>query len=238
MWNRLFIAFGVALLLAGCGTIYYRDLKPGTFSGKLFVMWVGEGDTGSGDGKFVFVPAPGLELTFARPAGAKTAGVIRAGLMYTDGGSIPKVAQSFKGLSPWGYAPAYMIHDWIFEARHCLQDRPSDPRFQSLKDIDFDESVKILGEAIQALVEEGQVTRNDLAGEVVTSAVGSFVARNLWDEKGSCARTRISDEHLAEINAVFPTVSASTKLRTFQVSPDIPKVAPQRRARIISVVEF
>ncbi|WP_105437925.1 hypothetical protein [Neorhizobium sp. T25_13] len=225
------------LILTGCGTIYYRDLQPGAFSGKLFVMWVGEGST-SGDGKFVFVPAPGSELTFKRPTGSGAVQIIKPGLMYTDGGSIPKVGQLFKGLSPWGYAPAYMIHDWVFEARHCLVDGASDARFSNLRNVDFDESAKILGEAIKTLIRENKVDRNDLAGDAVTSAVSSSIARELWDQKGGCERSKVSKEHLAEINAVFPTISMTTKLRTFQLPPDTPQVSPKRQARIISVIEF
>ncbi|WP_052182787.1 hypothetical protein [Rhizobium sp. YS-1r] len=237
MRKGIYTTFIALLVLAGCGTIYYRDLKPGSFSGKLFVMWVGEGNS-SGDGKFVFVPAPGNELTFTRPSGSHTAGVIKPGVMYTDGGSIPKIAQMFKGLSPWGYAPAYMIHDWLFVARHCLVDEAPDARFQDLSDVDFDESARIVGEAIHALIDERKVARNDLAGEAVTSAVSSGIARRLWDEKGACERSQISKEHLAEINAVFPDISTSAKLRTFRLPPDMPQVPPRRQARIISVVEF
>ncbi len=71
------------------------------------------------------------------PTRKAPAQLIRPGLMYTDGGSIPKIAQVFKGLSPWGYAPAYMIYDWVFTARHCIVDGETNARFDQVHDVTF-----------------------------------------------------------------------------------------------------
>ena len=126
-------------LLGGCASIDFNQAPPGRFTGAVFVMWVGEGDSSSGDGNFLFVPDPQSRLTFYRSDSSAPGAVIKPGLMYTDGGSIPKIAQVFKGLSPWGYAPAYMVHDWLFVAHHCLLDGSSDPRFDPVRNVDFDE---------------------------------------------------------------------------------------------------
>lgn len=32
--------------------------------------------------------------------------------MFTDGGSIP-VQFGLKNYSPWGYGPAFIVHDWL-----------------------------------------------------------------------------------------------------------------------------
>ena len=101
-------------------------------------------------GRFCSSPIQETRSSFRRADRRAPGNTIQPGLMYTDGGSIPKVAQVFKGLSPWGYAPAYMIHDWMFVARHCIVDGSSDKRFQQVRDVDFDQSATILGEAIKA----------------------------------------------------------------------------------------
>nr|WP_249779640.1 DUF1353 domain-containing protein [Bradyrhizobium sediminis] len=49
--------------------------------------------------------------------------------MYTDGGSIPRIAQIFNGLSPWGFGPAYIVHDWIFLRSQLLR-RPRARKIQ------------------------------------------------------------------------------------------------------------
>ena len=41
--------------------------------------------------------------------------IIEPANIFTDGGSIPKVAWA-AGFSPWDYAPAYIVHDWLYEA--------------------------------------------------------------------------------------------------------------------------
>jgi len=172
--------------LTSCAAVDFNQARPGQFSGSVFVMWVGEGD-GSGDGNFLFVPDPRDRLTFRRADPNSHAPEIQPGLMYTDGGSVPKIAQVFNGLSPWGYAPAYMIHDWLFTARHCIVDGTSSAQYDRVRDVDFGDSAVILAEAIRALVEAHKVQPNDLAGGAITTAVDSAVARQLWDTKGACA---------------------------------------------------
>lgn len=239
MLRRLSLALVSALALAGCVSINYAGLPPGTFSGRVFVMWVGEGGS-SGDGNFLFVPDPNQPLIFRRRNPGSPGAVIQPGMMYTDGGSIPRIAQVFRGLSPWGYAPAYMIHDWLFVARHCIVDGKDDGRFGDVRNVDFRNSAEILGEAIQALVASNQVKRNDVAASAITSAVGSPIARNQWDAHGQCEDpiTRISPADLAQVKAALPGVSETRLRRSFNLAPEIPRVAPGRPAKIIATVDF
>lgn len=231
----------IGLLLAACTSVQFDAASPGRFSGSVFVMWVDEGNA-SGDGTFLFVPDPGNPLTFHRANPASPGAIIRPGIMYTDGGSIPKIAQIFKGLSPWGYAPAYMIHDWLFIARHCLRDGEEMTRFGDLKDVDFDQSALILAEAIQALVKARQVQRNDVAGSAITSAVDSAIARGLWDEAGKCASTRVRPDHLAAAARAFPGAAGPTAKRLARdralaaLPPD--RLPASGKARIISRLSF
>ncbi|MER9254539.1 hypothetical protein NKI59_22510 [Mesorhizobium sp. M0598] len=229
----------VAAIVAGCSSIDYQKLTTGRLSGSLFVMWVGEGN-GSGDGNFLFVPDPRDPLIFHRAYPSSPGSTIQPGLMYTDGGSIPKIAQVFKGLSPWGYAPAYMIHDWVFIAHHCIVDGSTENRFDQVRGIEFDDSAAILGEAIKALIKARQVAPDDVAPGAITSAVGSVVAKNLWDEKGACKSLQVSRKDIAAAEAAIPgSTTKEQNLRSFRIPETIgPEVVPAKPAKIVARVTF
>lgn len=233
------LGLAIAIVIAGCTSVDYRKLATGELSGSLFVMWVGEGNS-SGDGNFLFVPDPRDPLIFHRSDPTAPGGVIKPGLMYTDGGSIPKIAQVFKGLSPWGYAPAYMIHDWVFIAHHCVVDGSTENRFDEVRGVDFDDSAAILGEAIKSLIATRQVAPNDVAPSAITAAVGSVVAKNLWDEKGACKSLQVSAKDIAAAEAAIPgSTTKAQNLRTFRlpeaVAPVVPTVRP---AKIVARLSF
>ena len=101
-----------ALFVSACSSTYLA-VRPGQFSGKLDVRWI-END------RFLFLSRTEEPFVFKRPDGQ----IIRPGPMYTDGGSIPRLLWGIKGYSPWGYAPAYIVHDWLFEAKHCQYSAP------------------------------------------------------------------------------------------------------------------
>jgi hypothetical protein len=225
------------LLTPGCATIDYSSLPPGTFEGDLVVMWVGEGGS-AGDGKFLFVPDPQRPLIFHRQGGRRPGATIAPGTMYTDGGSIPKIGQLFNGFSPWGYAPAYMIHDWMFVARHCIVDGQDSPKYNDVRDVDFDTSADILGEAIRGLVASGRVKKNDLAGSVITSAVHGSIAKNLWDKRGACDDEKVSMKDLAAVAAAFPPEAARSLANAARVSPEALAAAKARPARPVARMSF
>lgn len=233
------LGIAIAILIAGCSSVDYRKLATGGLSGSLFVMWVGEGNS-SGDGNFLFVPDPRDPLIFHRADPAAPGSTIQPGLMYTDGGSIPKIAQVFKGLSPWGYAPAYMIHDWVFIAHHCIVDGSTEKRFDQVRGVSFDDSAAILGEAIKALTATRQVAPNDVAPSAITAAVGSVVAKNLWDEKGTCKSLQVSAKDIAAAEAAIPGLTTKAQnLRTFRVPEAIAPVVPTvRPAKIVARLSF
>jgi hypothetical protein len=223
--------------LSACTTVDFSQLAPATLTGSLFVMWVGEGDS-SGDGKFVFVPDPADPLTLRRAERSLPGAEIQPGLMYTDGGSIPKIAQVFKGLSPWGYAPAYMIHDWMFTAHHCIVDGENDKRFDQVRNISFKDSADILGEAIQGMVKANKVQRNDVAGTAITAAVGNSIAENLWNKQGACAASKVSPEDVAAVERAIPGAPQPAARRTFRIPPETPAIPPRGRAAIVSRITF
>ncbi|MEM7522144.1 MAG: hypothetical protein AAF307_14075 [Pseudomonadota bacterium] len=209
------VVLGCALgLLASCGTLDFDAVsKNGQFEGRLFVMWVGEGSAFSGDGRFVFVPNPEDPLQFTRrdAQGNQIGPVIRPQMMYTDGGSIPSIFTVFKGFSPWGYAPAYMIHDWLFIANHCNSDGTPTPEQAKLAEIDFDTSAVIIAESITALQVSGQVDRNDVALTGISTAVAGPISRGLWSRSGACAGHEVDpDDRKAALRA-FPRRKATNR---------------------------
>ena len=136
-WSKVARMAALALFLGGCATVDCPR-PPGHFTGSVFVMWVGEGNQ-SGDGNFLFVPDPRDPLIFPRASPQSHGAVIGPAIRYTDGGSISKIAQVFNGFSPSGYAPAYMIHDWLFVGGYCLVDGEAGSRFNQIRDVNFDD---------------------------------------------------------------------------------------------------
>lgn len=188
-----------AAALAGCGSVDYKHAPLGKFEGSVLVLWVGENRTRSGDGKFVYVPSR-TPLRFERTAADATLRVIQPGPMYTDGGSIPRAAQMFKGFSPWGYGPAYVVHDWLFYAHRCGQDNPGDASLAGYRDMTFAESADVMAEAIRTLVDAGKVKKDDLAGSTISSVVAGPISAGHWNARGRCADEQITAEDQAEID--------------------------------------
>jgi hypothetical protein len=121
--------------------------------------------------------------------------------MYTDGGSIPPIASAFKGFSPWGYAPAYMIHDWLFIAHHCVVDGTPTEEEAKMSGLTFKDSAVIIAEAIKALQVSGQISKNDIAASAISSTVAGPISRAFWNRTGACEGHRVSDEHRAALEA-------------------------------------
>ncbi|HQU68865.1 MAG TPA: hypothetical protein PLI43_11815 [Albidovulum sp.] len=222
--------------LTGCGSIDYDKAEVGRFDGSLFVMWVGEGGP-LGDGAFVYVPAPGHELTFTRKTAAGKEQVIRPTMMYTDGGSIPKIGQVFKGFSPWGYAPAYMVHDWLFRARQCLSDGKATKAEAMVAGISFQESAEIIAEAIKTLQKEGRVAPDDVAPRVISSAVAGPIAQHQWRKEGACPVPRVSEADRLAAEAAIPGSSQSALRSVFRVDGKGQR-RKVRAATVVGVVSF
>ena len=222
----------VAMLLASCGHIDYEKAPAGEFAGQLLILWVGENDSGSGDGLFVYVPVPGDELTFTRNKADASVRTITPQVMYTDGGSVPRAAQVFRGFQPWGYAPAYMVHDWIFVARKCISDGMATPAEQEIENMRFIESAEVLAEAIKTLIAEKRVSENDIAPQMISSAVAGPISRNLWRQKGACQKNRLTPEHQAKVDDYLRRLSLSRQGGFGVVPKDDGSV------RVISVIQF
>ena len=163
---RMLIVATAAIALTGCASLPYRDTKEGKFSGALEVRWVR-------NNYFKFTPNFLERFTFTRFDGTS----IQPGTMYTDGGSIPRFFWGVQGFSPWGYAPAYIVHDWLFRAKNCGYTRD--------KQYSFSESADILAEGLKTIMETDQAVRSYFVFDSVYSAVKSPIAKRLW-EQGRC----------------------------------------------------
>jgi hypothetical protein len=188
--------FTTVLLLAAtaCARVNYEEVKAGSFEGEVAVVWL-KGTTGPGDGTFVYVPTPGNPLTFTRPDG-KTK--IEPTMIYTDGGSVPSLARAFTGLTPWNYAPAYIVHDWLFRARQCWEQGTKRDEYRVVETMDFPTSATIIAESIKALHDSGRVRRSDTSGALITAAVSSPISQRLWERTDTCTEVSARDRGLAE----------------------------------------
>jgi hypothetical protein len=183
-----------ALVLGGCASPYLIA-KAGRINRPIDVVWVGAD-------KFIYVPGPpDRNFTFESD---KLGRIIAPGLMYTDGGSVPRFAQIFRPFSPWGYAPAYVVHDWIFHAHYCLKDTRRqtfvDYRgrsiFRDVESIEFHEASLVLAEVIKTIEDNEQVALHKVPAELISAAVDSPFGAAIW-ESGQCAR--VSPPHIAMV---------------------------------------
>ncbi len=161
----------LALPLTGCLDWYYSrtyDQTPsGKLSGKLVVEWIDQD-------KFVFLPDEKNPLVFTRSSGEK----IQPQTMFTDGGSIPRALRAVKSYSPWGYAPAFIIHDWLFVMNHC--------KISGHEKYDVDKAAQVMAEAIKTVMENPKYGGpNKLVLYSMYEAVRSPVAKSYWDN-GKC----------------------------------------------------
>jgi hypothetical protein len=155
------------VVCTGCGHLTYNQTKIGKFEGSLDVRWIKPD-------QFIYIPDKENPLRFTT-ANKK---VIQPRKMYTDGGSIPRLFWGVPGYSPWGYAPSYVIHDWLFEAHHC--------GLSDYKDITFEDSATILAEGIKTLMESGKAPKEEIILWVIYEAVRTPIAKSLWDASDAC----------------------------------------------------
>ena len=119
---------------------------------------------------FVFIPKKEKKFQYERATGEK----ITPLRMFTDGGSIPSSLQFLGGLTSWGYAPAYLVHDWLFDLHHCNKTEYS-----------FNDTRDILMEAIKTMMEEGFCPKSDSSFLAIYSGVSSYIAKQIWNKQVS-----------------------------------------------------
>jgi hypothetical protein len=164
----------VAALLTGCtdkilGYLFnsYDRTTSGKLTGKLVLEWIDQD-------KFRFISDSADPLRFVRANNE----VIKPGEMFTDGGSIPAPLRAIKSFSPWGYAPAFIIHDWLFVMKHCKIS--GHEKWNHLKAAD------VLAEVMKTVMESPRFGGpNKLVHYSMYEAVRSQIAKDYWD-KGNC----------------------------------------------------
>lgn len=177
--------------------------KAGKLEGKLIVQWL-EPD------KFMFVPDAASPLKFTRSTGE----VIQPQKLVTDGGSVPRAMWVARSYSPWGYAPAFIIHDWLFEMKRCAV--PNNPA------ADYKVAANIMAEVMKTMAAAGVVTLDDLTLLSMHAAVSSSVARDYW-ETGKCV-----SQETAAVAARKSAPSPAPGAAAPQMAP-----APQIKARSV-----
>ncbi|HRK18422.1 MAG TPA: DUF1353 domain-containing protein [Hyphomicrobiaceae bacterium] len=178
-----------------------RMAQPGKLEGKLVVQWL-EPD------KFLFVPDSAAPLRFTRSTGE----VIQPQKLMTDGGSVPRAMWVARSYSPWGYAPAFIIHDWLFEMKRCAM--PNNPATSHRVAAD------IMAEVMKTMAAAGVVSLDDLTLLSMHAAVNSSVARDYW-ETGTCTSQ---------------TIAAAAERKAAPGAP-APKMAPAPQVRARSALE-
>jgi Protein of unknown function (DUF1353) len=153
---------------------FYRRYGTGSFSNldRIRLRWLGLKDT-SDPNYFALIPHKDAAFSFQRP---NSGAVIAPRHMFTDGGSVPWLAQALPNLSSWGYGPAYLIHDWLFDLHHCHR-----------SDLDFDAARDIMMEAVKTLMETGVCAKSELSFWLLFQGIDSASARAYWAaDPGGC----------------------------------------------------
>lgn len=155
-------------ILSGCAQLHYQSVDEGKLEGKLIVEWIDADE-------FIFTPDIDKPLIFTRSSGEK----IVPGKMYTDGGSIPRPLWALKSYSPWGYAPAFIVHDWLFEVKHC--------EYQGHEKWTVKEAALVMSEVMKTMMLDPRYGSSDaFTVYAMYKAVGSPLAKDLWDN-GRCS---------------------------------------------------
>lgn len=151
----------MALALAGCAQILYEKTPTGKFAGRLDVEWIAPN-------LFIYRPHLSEPLTYTAADGK----VVRPQLMYTDGGSIPRLFWSTPNMGPWDFAPGFIIHDWLFLQHRC--------KSGDWQEVSFERSADLLAEALKT-----QMSQSGKADPVVLWAIHEAVktptAKAAWD---------------------------------------------------------
>lgn len=207
-------------LLAGCAEVNYERTTPGKLKGKLILEWIDQD-------KFRFISDGTAPLRFIRANNE----VIQPGPMYTDGGSIPAALRAIKSFSPWGYAPAFIIHDWLFVMKQCKL--PGHDQWDHLK------AAEVFSEVMKTVMENPKFGGpKPLIHYSMYEAVRSDVAKQYWDE-GACETPDGTKRSAGTVTAMAPDNAPGA---TRGVAPAEPKMMRERAAaapvRLRTVIEF
>lgn len=153
-------------LLGGCASQHYEQTVPGELKGDLIVRW-------HKPNKFVYLPDEDNPLRFTRGTDGD---VLQPEEMETDGGSVPRQFWVLKNFSPWGYGPAFVIHDWLFRMQHCQL--PGHERY------DLETAAVIMSEVMRTLIDDPDFNYGSKSSMyLMHEAVKTPVARLTWESR-------------------------------------------------------
>lgn len=151
-------------LCTGCAQRHYDRVEPGELHGKLIVEWM-EPD------RFLFRPDQQNPLTFERQSGQ----VITPQAMVTDGGSIPRPLWVLRNYSPWGYGPAFIVHDWLFYQQDC--------QLPGADEWTLEEAALVMSEVMKTMMESPDFDYGDkFTVYSMYKAVQTPPARAAWND--------------------------------------------------------
>lgn len=164
--HRIAVLILVVLTSTGCATRHYDRTSEGkSLNGTIVVEW-------QAPDEWLYTPKEGDPLTFVREDGT----VIRPGKMFTDGGSIPRPLWALKNFSPWGYGPAFVVHDWLFHMQDC--------QLEGWSDWTLEEAALVMSEVMKTMMEDPTFNYGDKATVyLMYKAVKSDFARAAWTDR-------------------------------------------------------
>jgi hypothetical protein len=117
---------------------------------------------------FEFIPKKNNPFAFIRHNGEP----ITPRNFFTDGGSFPRLVRWNEDLDPFGWLPAYLLHDYEFDQHHCHETTKT-----------LDEVNATLMEAIRTLMEMGKIPNDHAVFWIIYAFVNSPVVQYFWDRK-------------------------------------------------------
>lgn len=159
-------AFVAAFLcVTGCAQRHYHSIAKGELKGDLVVEW-------RKPNQFVYRPDVGDPLRFIRADGTE----VRPQRMWTDGGSIPRPFWIFKNFSPWGYGPAFIVHDWLFFMQDC--------QLEGHENFTIEEAAIVMSEIMKTLMESPNFDYGSAQSMyAMYKAVQTAPARAAWTDR-------------------------------------------------------
>ena len=155
------------LLISGCAARHYERTQPGHLQGKITVEW-------RKPNLFAYKPHAEEPLVFVRKGGD----TITPKEMFTDGGSIPRPFWILKNFSPWGYGPAFIVHDWLFHMQDCKE--------EGYEKYSIEDAATIMSEVMKTMMESPGFDYGSKTAVYSTyKAVLSKPARDAWSD-GHC----------------------------------------------------
>ncbi len=156
----------LAIGLSGCSAQHYKETVAGKLKGELIVEW-------RKPNSFVYIPSQDNPLRFTRGTNGD---VIEPKRMWTDGGSIPRQFWVFKNYSPWGYGPAFIVHDWLFHMQDC--ELPGYERY------DLKTAAVIMSEIMKTLHQDPEFDYGDASSiYLMYKGVQTPLAIQAWEDR-------------------------------------------------------